>query len=190
MPQLEPVEISAGALHLRPWRPADADAVYQACQDAEIQRWTRVPSPYTRADADEFVRRTAPAGWARGTSATFAVVDATTGGLLAAVGLDRLSDDHLSGGGNAEIGFWCAAEHRGKGVTTRAVGTVARWAFGALGVQRLGWYAEVGNWPSRRVAEKSGFTIEGTLRRWATVRGRRVDCWVGSRLPEDPAPVR
>jgi RimJ/RimL family protein N-acetyltransferase len=188
MLQLEPVEISAGALHLRPWRPTDAEAVYQACQDAEIQRWTRVPSPYTRADAEEFVRHTAPGGWAGGTAATFAVVDAATGGLLAALGLEQL--DRLGEGGGAEIGFWCAAEHRGKGVTTRAVGAVARWAFGALGVPRLGWYAEVGNWPSRRVAEKSGFTVDATVLRRETVCGRRVDCWIGSRLPDDPAPVR
>ncbi|WP_345390422.1 GNAT family protein [Nonomuraea salmonea] len=34
--------------------------------------------------------------------------------------------------------------------------------------------------PSRRVAEKAGFVVEGTLRKRLFHRGRRVDAWVGS----------
>ncbi|MGW5696666.1 helix-turn-helix domain-containing protein, partial [Streptomyces asiaticus] len=30
---------------------ADTDAVFAACQDPDIQRWTSVPSPYERAHA-------------------------------------------------------------------------------------------------------------------------------------------
>ena len=52
-----------------------------------------------------------------------------------------------------------------------------------LGVQRLEWYANVGNMASRRVAEKVGFTVEGTLRRGLDQRGTRVDAWIGSLLP-------
>jgi RimJ/RimL family protein N-acetyltransferase len=178
---VQPIEITAGALHLRPWRPDDANAVHLACQDPDIQRWTLVPVPYLRSDADHFVARTAPEAWASGTGAPFAVVDATTGALLASVGLVHLRDS-----GQAEIGYWCAAPARGRGVTTAAVGAVARWAFGALGVGRLEWRAEVGNWASRRVAEKAGFTLEGTLRRALPRRdGTLADGWVGSLLPDD-----
>ena len=42
-------------LVLRPKRPDDADAITAACQDPEIARWTFVPSPYTRADAEHFI---------------------------------------------------------------------------------------------------------------------------------------
>ena len=45
------------------------------------------------------------------------------------------------------------------------MGAVCRWGFGALGLARVDWFAEVGNAGSRRVAEKAGFTIEGVLRR-------------------------
>jgi RimJ/RimL family protein N-acetyltransferase len=183
MAALEPVDMTAGDIRLRPWVPSDADEVYRACQDPGIQRWTLVPSPYTRADAEEFVGRTAPAGWADGTAAQFAVLDAATARLLASVGLVSVGPDGL-----AEIGYWCAAEARGRGVATRATRVLARWALSVVGVERLEWRAEVGNPASRRVAEKAGFTVEGRLRR-ALVRrdGSRADCWIGSLLPGDAA---
>lgn len=185
MTSVEPVEITAGALHLRPWQPDDAEAVYLACQDAEIQRWTLVPVPYGRVDAEQYVTRSAPEAWAKGTGAPFAVLDATTGQVLASVGLVKLRESGL-----AEIGYWCAAPARGRGVTTDAVGAVARWAFGALGIRRLEWRAEVGNWGSRRVAEKVGFTMEGTLRRGLPRRdGTLADGWLGSLLPDDARPA-
>ncbi|WP_261554800.1 GNAT family N-acetyltransferase [Frankia tisae] len=184
MPSLEPVEITAGRLHLRPWRPYDVDAVHQACQDPEIPRWTRLPTPYGRHHAEDFVTREAPRSWADGTGAAFAVVDATTEQLLASVALLQITTRS-----DAEIGYWCAAPARGQGVMSQAVATLTRWAFGALGLARIEWRAAVGNVASLRVAEKNGYTLEGTLRQALVVGdGRRVDCWVGSRLPGDPPP--
>ena len=45
---------------LRPHRLDDVDDVLASCQDAETQRWTTVPAPYTRADAEAFVAGHAP----------------------------------------------------------------------------------------------------------------------------------
>jgi hypothetical protein len=57
-----PVEISAGRLHLRHLRPLAARR--RAGSDPAVQRWTRVPAPYTRADAEDFVVRYVPQSWA------------------------------------------------------------------------------------------------------------------------------
>ena len=178
---MDPVEIAAGRLHLRPFAASDAEAVFRACQDPGIQRWTRVPSPYTREDAVTFVERISPQAWQNGTGAPFAVLDAATGELLASVGVRIDDDDAL-----AEIGFWCAPEARGRGVTHQAVGVVSRWSFAARGAHRVEWLAEVGNHGSRRVAERAGFTLEGVLR--GRLRGRRgqADAWVGALLATDP----
>ena len=176
---MELTEISAGRLHLRPWNRYDEDAVLAACQDPQIQRWTLVPSPYTREDARAWVSDIAPGMWADGTGAPFAVLDATTGVLLGAVGLHQVAGDQ------ADVGYWCAAEARGTGVMTGALGAVCRWGFGALGLDRLTWYADTDNFASRAVAEKSGFRVEGVRRRHLTHRGSKVDCWIGSLCAAD-----
>lgn len=173
------VALTAGRLHIRPWEPWDADEVFAACQDPQIARWTTVPSPYTREDARAYVEELAPSGWAAGTSASFAVLDATTARVHASVALMSIAD------GSAEIGYWAAPGSRGRGYTAEAVGAVCRWGFGALGLQRVHWQAEVGNWGSRAVAESCGFTVEGTLRRALVHRGQRVDTWCGSLLSTD-----
>ena len=181
---MDPVEITAGTLHLRPFGPADVDAVARACSDPEVQRWTRVPSPYGREDAVAFVERVAPALWESGEGAPFAVLDATSGDLLASVGLVRIDRRDALG----EIGYWCAPWARGRGVTTQAVGAVCRWSFGALGLARVEWLAEVGNTGSRRVAEKAGFTVEGVLRGRMSGKHGQADAWVGGLLATDPVP--
>lgn len=176
-------QLTTPRLLLRPIGPDDAAAVYTACQDPEIQRWTTVPSPYLREHAEQFAGDYAPKAWAAGDAAVFGVTDRRSGELLASVGLhfDRGRDD-----GIAEIGYWTAASARGRGITTEAVAAVCAWGFTSCGVQRLEWYAEVGNVPSRRVAEKIGFTIEGTLRSFLLrPGGERVDGWVGSLLGTD-----
>lgn len=179
---MEPTEITAGRLHLRPYTEADIDAVYACCQDPDIQRWTTVPVPYELAHAVEYVQMNTVDGWRAGSGSSFAVVDSVSNTLLASIGLVGVQED----GRLAEVGYWTAPDARGKGITTQATQVVARWAFAEVGVERLEWLAEVGNAASRRVAEKAGFTIEGVLRaRIARRDGTRADAWIGSLLPGD-----
>ena len=176
---MQQTDITCGQLMLRPWSGYDEDAVLQACQDADVQRWTTVPSPYTRDDAHTWVNTLAPGLWERGEGAPFGVFDATTAALLGSVGLLGIDD------GRAEIGYWCVPEARGRGVLTEAVQAVCRWGFGALDLEVIEWWAEVGNWASRAVAQKCGFQVEGTRRLALLHAGLRVDGWVGSLLPSD-----
>jgi len=137
---------------LRPPEPIDVDAVYQACQDPEIPRWTRVPSPYPRESAVEFVER-ARRTWAAGTDAPFVIVDTESGELLGAIGVHRLTgEDH-----GPEVGYWVKREARGRGVATRALRLVAGWVRREVGLPALLLQADVRNTSSRRVAEKAGF---------------------------------
>ena len=177
---MEPTEITAGRLHLRPWQPYDAAAVLAACQDPELQRWTSVPVPYTEDDARAWVERQTVADWASGTAASFAVLDAVDARLLASVALLRIAD------GAAEIGYWAVPAERGRGVVTDASAAVCRWGFAALDLGRITWLAQVGNTASRRVADKTGFRFEGTLRAWLPARGGgKADAWIGGLLPGD-----
>ncbi|WP_329399392.1 GNAT family N-acetyltransferase [Streptomyces melanogenes] len=197
---MDPVILSTERLLLRPVGPQDADAAYAACQDPDIQRWTTVPSPYLREHAEAFTGTFAPNGWRDDSEFTFAVLlkdasgtgeaDEATGtgeaqgappegALVAMVGVMRRGENV------AELGFWAAKEHRGRGYMTEAAVAAARWAFESAGVERLEWRAEVGNAASRAVAEKAGFTMEGTLRAALVHGGTRRDSWVGGLLPSD-----
>ena len=176
---MEPVEITAGRLHLRPFAAADADAIYAACQEPDIQKWTRVPSAYTLADAQHFLTRS-PEGWQKDTAYSFAVCDSVSGDLLAAVGLRPDASDNI-----AEIGYWCASWARRQRVTSEAVGALCRWGFGALELARIECHIAVGNDVSRRLAEHVGFTIEGVSRSRLLLSGIRYDAWIAGLLPDD-----
>jgi RimJ/RimL family protein N-acetyltransferase len=180
--QVPQVELADGDLLLRRWRPGDVQAVFEACQDPAIQRWTRVPAPYTLHDARDFVA-TDDARWRDGTP-TFAMVDARSGSLLGAMGVVSTTPD-----GDAEIGYWVVPAVRGLGYAKRGLALLARWLFDR-GFPRLVWHAEVGNVASRRVAESAGFVVEGTARKGSVHRGQRVDAWMASLLPSDLRPDR
>jgi RimJ/RimL family protein N-acetyltransferase len=148
-----------GDLLLRPKRPEDADAITAACQDPEIPRWTLVPSPYTRAHAEEFIAAGEPEARA-GKAVSLLAVDARDGRLLGSFSLMEL--DRAPGFG--EIGYWVAADARGRGVATRAVRLLADWARSELALSRIEVLPHRDNAPSRRVAEKAGFRDTGELK--------------------------
>lgn len=180
---MEPTILSTRRLLLRPFLPEDAEAVYAACQDPEIPRWTHVPCPYTREHARTFVTG-ALDGWLKDTAYNFALVTRDKGRFVGAMGLLRVQQLGAPER-QAEIGYWTARERRGRGYTAEAGRVVARWAFEELGAERLEWLADAGNVASRAVALKIGFTMEGTLRSRIEHNGTRRDAWIGSLLPHD-----
>lgn len=147
--------LTDGLVTLRAKRPEDADAITAACQDPEIPRWTLVPSQYTRAHAVEWITQSA----ADPRSADFLATDADDRllGSFAVMEIDRKRD-------YGEIGYWVAAEARGRGVATRAVLLLRDWAAAALGLSELEILADPENLGSRRVAERAGFTEIGERR--------------------------
>ncbi|MFG2642680.1 GNAT family N-acetyltransferase [Streptomyces sp. NPDC048370] len=176
---MEPTTLTTDRLTLDTFRPEDLDEVLAHCQDPDIQRWTTVPSPYVRQDAEFFLNRIVPDGWRNDTEYTFAVRLRQGGPILAAAAL------HHPRSGSWEVGFWTAKEHRGRGYMTETVLALARWAFKDLACTRLEWRAEVGNVGSLATAEKAGFRIEGVLRAALPNKGVLRDSWVGSLLPSD-----
>jgi RimJ/RimL family protein N-acetyltransferase len=143
-------------LVLRAKRAEDADAITAACQDPEIPRWTTVPSPYARADAEAYIASSA-ADAAAGRAAHLLAVDASDGRLLGSFGVMELDREP----GYGEIGYWVAAHARGRGVATRAVRMLADWARDELGLTTIEILPHRDNAASRRVAEKAGFRYTG-----------------------------
>lgn len=177
--------LTTGRLFLTAPAAKDIDAIYQVCQDPEIQRWTSVPSPYEYEHARDFVERIVPEGARAGSEAAFGVYHAVGGQLLGMVGLHGITGPEAKSGPMAEVGYWTAPQARRQGYTAEAVRAVCRWGLAELGLQRIEWFAFDGNDGSRAVALKAGFTVEGKLRSRFAHRGERVDAWIGSLLPGD-----
>ena len=176
------VTLSTPRLTLREFVEADIDVITEACQDPDIGRYTMVPSPYTRADAEKFVREIGPESRARGTDVVFGVFVTETGTLVGTVGLHNIAHVHEPVGGGAGIGYWTAPWSRRRGYTAEALEAVCRWAFDELDLALIRWEAFVGNDGSLAVARRCGFVLEGTRRSYVVHRGTREDIWVGSVL--------
>jgi ribosomal-protein-serine acetyltransferase len=80
----------------------------------------------------------------------------------------------------AEIGFWVISSARGRGLGSRAVGLALDWAFRDLDLLRVEMTTTPDNSAVPALAQRLGFTREGTLRSRNIERGQRVDIlWFG-----------
>ncbi|SNX70214.1 RimJ/RimL family protein N-acetyltransferase [Cereibacter ovatus] len=77
--------------------------------------------------------------------------------------------------GSIEIGHICLAPAIQRSpVATEALFLMMQWAFDA-GYRRCEWKCDALNLPSRRAAQRLGFSYEGTFRQAAVVKGRNRD---------------
>lgn len=173
-----------GRVRLRAMTPADLPAVVEQSVDPETVRWTTVPSPYAPQDAADFLEHIGSRWQDEGGERIF-VVELTGVEAEEAAPFAGLLD--LRPGASAqhpwEVGFATHPGARGRGVMTAALRLGAAWAF-ERGAPSLYWYANVGNWGSRRVAWRVGMTQHGTLPRQVPGRdGTTLDAWCASLLP-------
>lgn len=176
---MEPIILRTARLELSRPVGTDVDAIFEACQDADIQRFTTVPSPYTRQHAEAFVEKVA-ADWAAGVHLTWAMRHEGT--LAGMIGMYR-----LDGKGTGELGYWVARPARGGGLLTEAARAVIDWGFAAEGLDldRIEWKAIAGNAASARAARTLGFRYEGLLRQGLVSQHGRDDGWIAALLRGD-----
>ncbi|MBB5955097.1 RimJ/RimL family protein N-acetyltransferase [Saccharothrix tamanrassetensis] len=176
---MEPVQLTAGEFTLDQLTVADGPALLTVLDDREIRRWLAGYVLDDERAARAFVGFRAWQ-WANGRRYSWAVRDAD-GALAGEVGL-RDVDHH----DRTVLAFcWTAAAHRGRGVAASALGASLRFGFDVAGLHRVGYQHAVANRASRRVAEKCGFRLEGTLRGAELVDGRHHDLLQWSRLATD-----
>ncbi|MCH7231251.1 GNAT family N-acetyltransferase [Glycomyces sp. L485] len=169
------VETDVPGLLLRRLEEKDVDDLAASCADPETQRWVGgLPNPYEREHAENWVERTRKV-WDRGESVLYVLADDA----------DRYCGSvelRLGRTGEAELGYFTAPWARGRGWMTAATKRMCSLGFEELALERIEWRAVVGNEASRRVAEKTGFVVEGVKRQILHGPGERVDCWTGSLL--------
>jgi [ribosomal protein S5]-alanine N-acetyltransferase len=154
--QPQPTFTVGDELTLRPWASHDAAALVDAYDDPHIRHWHHRSLSPTEASAwIDASRQT----WSAETDAEWA---ATLDGEV--VGRVALRDIRLLIG-QAELSYWTLPAARARGIASRAVAHVARWALDEVGFWRLEVRHSTRNAPSCRVATRAGFDLEATLQR-------------------------
>jgi RimJ/RimL family protein N-acetyltransferase len=152
--------------------------------DPEVLRFTRVPDPpppgFARTWLDHYQE-----GERNGGSAGFMAYAADS--TLAGVGV---APNVNVAGRELELGYIVAAEQRGRGYAGAILDALTRWALFEWGALRIVLYIGVENGPSLRVAERAGYTREGTLRNSWFKQELRGDTALFSLLPGDAAAPR
>lgn len=125
--------------HLRPWMP------WMSLEPLTVADRTRLLSDFRSA-------------WDEGRDFALGIFEG--GRLVGSTGL------HLRGSeGTVDIGYWMRSTHAGRGIATRVVQRLCVEALGLEGIDRVRILHDAANAASRRVAEKSGFTRAGEIRR-------------------------
>jgi RimJ/RimL family protein N-acetyltransferase len=165
--------LTDGVVTLRAHRPDDVGGVLAQCRDPLMQRWTTIPVPYERRDAEQWLA-TRQQHWQEGADLSFAIE--ADGIFCGSVAL-RPDGNH-----GATVGYGLGPWARGRRLIDRALRLLLPWGFETLDLEVVHWQAVAGNWTSRRAAWRVGFRIEATLRSLLVHRGERYDAWVGSLL--------
>jgi len=184
---MKPPVIQSDRLLLTAVTPDDTDAVYEYCLDPVLQRYTRIPVPYTLGDARYFTTTYAEQADRDEHLCLWAIKAKDAAGTL--LGALELRFDSVASAG---IGYWLGAPHRGTGIMTEAVGLVADHSFDPRGfdLEKLRWDAVVGNAASATVACRNGFRLLGIIEGHVVIRDVAHDAWVaelGRGDPREPA---
>ena len=129
-------------------RDSDVEAIYTACQNAELQQYTTVPLPYTLDEARAFATKYAPQAWRDGTEYVFGIRPDETAPLIGVISWQRE---------RGFVGYWLDSRHRGAGVMTEALRSLGEWILSQDGVEVVRWEAHAGNVGSAVVAQRAGF---------------------------------
>ena len=99
------------------------------------------------------------------------------GALVGQISLGGIVFGALRG---AHIGYWIDKDSANKGIISHAVAVVTKYAFDELNLHRIEINLRPENAPSRRVAEKAGYQIEGERPRFLHIDGEWRDhiCFV------------
>ncbi|MBU6141236.1 MAG: GNAT family N-acetyltransferase [Proteobacteria bacterium] len=111
----------------------------------------------------------------------FAIADKKTNQMIGSIGLTS----HNTYQSRIELSYDLACEYWRRGITTRAIEVVVKYAFETLRVNRIEASVSCTNIPSKNLLLKSGFTLEGTLRQHRYHRGTFVDVYFFSLLRSD-----
>jgi ribosomal-protein-serine acetyltransferase len=136
---------------------ADAEELFELVECNRMRLRARMPwvdGTESPANVRAFIEGGGGSG--RNLDALGIVVDGAIVGTIGA----RPDEMH----GDCEIGYWISSSHEGRGLVTRACRALIDHVFSALEAHRVTLRVAPDNARSRAIAERLGFTNEGTMR--------------------------
>lgn len=103
------------------------------------------------------------------------------GNIVGSVGVGISSKKHKI----AEISYWLSKEYNGRGIMTRSVKAIEKFAFENLDVNRIEIIMDITNSRSESVAQRAGYVKEGTRRQSYMFRRQLRDVFVYSKLKSE-----
>lgn len=160
--------LGAGSLcWIRHPRRADGQELIALHRASRALHRGRVTPPTTLAAYSAYLRKVA-----RAENEGLLVCRRSDDAIVGVVNLDQIFYGPLK---SAYIGYYAGAAHAGHGYLGEAVGLALRHAFGRLRLHRVEANIQPDNEPSRRVAARNGFRLEGYSPRYLKVAGRWRD---------------
>ncbi|MGB3643815.1 MAG: GNAT family protein [Mesorhizobium sp.] len=146
----------------------DLFAASSVADAIERFRWLPDYPPKTRAEFQPWLEKAE----ASPDPLFFAVIDKASGKVVGRQTLMRIEPTH----GVIEIGnvYWGPQMARTP-MATEAQFLFTRYAFDELGYRRYEWKCDNDNRPSKRAAERFGFTFEGIFRQDRVIKGKNRD---------------
>lgn len=169
-------------IELRPWDVDDAESLLAAVRESPD---LSTQLPVADLGGAEQCRAHIASALAPNGPDTFNFAISRDGVAMGNVGLSSVDRRH----GTAWAYYWLTASVRGYGLASRALATVASWAFAELDLFRLELGHRVNNPASCRVAAAGGFIPEGIERAKLRYGDERFDVETHARLRTDPVPV-
>lgn len=169
-----------GRIRLAPLAQRHLPALAEVIEDPAILANTRIPEPVPPGFVETWLERYEE-GRRDGTRDAFAIEseDGSLLGLALAPRIERAAR-------TVELGYLVAPAARGRGVATAALEQLTEWAFAELGAIRIELLISTHNEPSKRVAERCRYMLEGVLRSVHLKQEIRQDTEIWSRLRSDP----
>lgn len=174
-------------VRLRPFADSDVPLLRKWLNDPDVLRWLQLSEdpPELMQSIEAHMER-----WQRirdDPRAQSCLIETKDGLPIGEIGLMDIRRDH----GRADLGISIGErEYRGRGYGADAIRTLLRYAFGHLGLRRVGLIADEDNARAIRCYEKCGFAREGLLRAYRLRHGQPVDMVVMSVLRDArPGPV-
>ncbi len=189
MPGVFPEQTETERLILRAPRIGDGAEVNAAIRETytDLHQWMEWADHVPEVAETEENRRRASHDFRSGEDCSVQAYLKTTGALVVCAGLHPMNWQVPK----FAIGYWCRSGCQGQGYVTETVRALTKIAFEIMGANRIEIRCDERNVRSRRVAERAGYRLEGTLKNDMVAPGGELrHTLIFALTPEDYAAMK